>query len=178
MNYPKSTLLTRTHHTKENATEILSQSIRDKITPRSLVLCIGTDRCIGDALGPIVGTLLKEKNCRFPVYGTLDSPIHAVNLLTSIEAIKETHPNRHILAVDACLGYEHLIGNIHVKKGPIFPGKGVGKNLPGVGQTSIIGIVDKFHGEDCFSIHTIRLNLVTNIAKIIVNSIIRASYLS
>ena len=45
------------------------------------VLCVGTDRSTGDALGPITGTLLAETGSDvMDVWGTLDDPVHAVNL--------------------------------------------------------------------------------------------------
>ena len=44
-------------------------------------VCIGTDRSTGDSLGPLIGTLLVEKNIHpFHVYGSLENPIHALNL--------------------------------------------------------------------------------------------------
>ncbi|QZY54334.1 spore protease YyaC [Crassaminicella profunda] len=168
----------RVHYTNENASTILSETIKERISNSAVIICIGTDRCIGDALGPLVGTMLQNRDFRFPVYGTLDDPIHAVNLKESMEKIKGKHPNGFFIAVDACLGNEELIGNIHVKRGPIFPGKGVGKKLPGVGQMSIVGIVDKLNKEDCFSIHNIRLSLVMKMSEVIVDAFILATYLS
>lgn len=43
-----------------------------------IFLCIGTDRCTGDSLGPLIGhklKFLKRKN--FYIYGTLENPIHS-----------------------------------------------------------------------------------------------------
>ncbi|QEK11295.1 spore protease YyaC [Crassaminicella thermophila] len=178
VNYRKYPYRIQVNCVNENAVEILSQAIKDNLSDRVVVICIGTDRCIGDTLGPLVGTMLEDKNFRFPVYGTLDDPIHAVNLKESIKTIKKQHPDGFFIAVDACLGNEEMIGNIHIKKGPIFPGKGVGKRLPGVGHISIVGIVDKINHDDCFSMHNIRLSLVMKMAKIIVDAFVLATYLS
>ena len=50
-----------------------------------IFLCIGTDRCTGDSLGPLVGyrlkhisSLFKKKNIFF--YGSLESPVHSINI--------------------------------------------------------------------------------------------------
>ncbi|WP_202976435.1 spore protease YyaC [Anaerophilus nitritogenes] len=169
---------TRIHYAKENASLILSHALKEKINDQCVIICVGTDRCIGDALGPLVGTLLKDKNFRLPVYGTLDEPIHAINLEESISKIKSKHPKGFFIAIDACLGNEDLIGHIHIKKGPISPGKGVGKSLPNIGNLSIIGIVDQLNHEDCFSIHSIRLNLVMKMAQVIVDALKNSTYLS
>lgn len=168
----------RVHYTDENAVETLAQYIKDHLSEEMVILCIGTDRCIGDALGPIIGTMLKDKNFRYPLYGTIDHPVHAVNLTDAMENILSRHPQGFFIAIDACLGAEDAIGNIHIKKGPIFPGKGVGKKLPSVGHLSIVGIVDKINHEDAFAIHNIRLSLVMKMAKIISEAFLLATYLS
>ena len=38
---------------------MLSSIIKDVIDENTVIVCIGTDRAIGDALGPLVGTMLK-----------------------------------------------------------------------------------------------------------------------
>lgn len=168
----------RIHYAEENAVEVLAQILKKWISDEAVVLCIGTDRCIGDALGPLVGTMLVERNFRFPVYGTLDEPVHAVNLLKSVKKIQASHPNVFFIAVDACLGDGNLIGNVHIKQGPIFPGKGVGKKLPSIGDLSVVGIVDKMNHDDCLAIHNIRLSLIRKMAQVIVEAFMLATYLS
>lgn len=39
---------------------MLSSIIKDVIDENTVIVCIGTDRAIGDALGPLVGTMLKK----------------------------------------------------------------------------------------------------------------------
>ena len=53
----------------------------------TVVLCIGTDRATGDALGPLVGSLLSNSQCAYRVYGTLQHPVHALNLNDTIKKI-------------------------------------------------------------------------------------------
>ena len=53
----------------------------DKKYNRIAVVCIGTDRSTGDSFGPLVGFMLSR--CRiydFDVYGTIEEPVHAMNL--------------------------------------------------------------------------------------------------
>ena len=56
---------------------------------RELVfLCIGSDRITGDSLGPLIGYQLSPYCSRvFHVYGTLDDPVHALNLPDRISYI-------------------------------------------------------------------------------------------
>ena len=73
---------------------------------RELVfLCIGSDRITGDSLGPLIGYQLSPYCSRiFHVYGTLDDPVHALNLPDRISYIHSSHPEALLVAIDASLG--------------------------------------------------------------------------
>ena len=116
--------------------------------------------------------MLKNSDFKYPVYGTLDNPIHALNIYESIDQIKEKHPSSEFLAIDACLGSINNIGNIQIRKGPILPGKGVGKKLPQIGSHSIVGIVDKVDENNRFSFNNVRLNFILELAETIALSIL------
>lgn len=167
--------LAKVNYKKENVVQILSLVLKDLIDENTVVVCIGTDRAIGDALGPLVGTMLKNSDFKYPVYGTLDNPIHALNIYESIESIKNTHPNGNFLAIDACLGSKSSIGNIQVRKGPILPGKGVGKKLPQIGNYSIVGIVDKIDENNRFSFNNVRLSFILELSEMISLSLLLAT---
>ena len=79
------------------------------INPNSIIVCIGTDKCVGDCLGPLVGTFLEEHNFPLPVYGTLKDPIHALNLDKKLEEINKLHPNACIIGIDACIPLARFI---------------------------------------------------------------------
>lgn len=139
-------------------------------------MCIGTDRSTGDSLGPLVGTLLEEKNISpFYIYGTLENPIHAVNLEEKIKEINDKHDHPFIIAIDACLGRLKSVGMIQIGKGPVKPGAGVKKELPEVGDYHITGIVNVSGFMEYFVLQNTRLNLVLKMAKVISNGIYRAS---
>ena len=103
--------------------------LKDYMNENTLIVCIGTDKCIGDALGPLTGTLLEDSLFPLPIFGTLNAPIHALNLDKRLKEISITYPNACIIAIDACLGDASAIGEIHTRDEPIHPGKGVGKAL-------------------------------------------------
>lgn len=163
------------HFQDKEVVKVLSNNLWEHLKGNTIIVCIGTDRCIGDSLGPLVGTFLKKADFPYPVYGTLKNPIHAINLNDEIEKINSFHINPYIIAIDACLGEAECIGNIQIREGPIFPGKGVGKKLPSVGDISVIGIVDKFSLDDFFPIHNIRLSLVVDMAEIVTAAFLKAS---
>jgi putative sporulation protein YyaC len=138
-----------------------------------VILCIGTDRSTGDSLGPLVGSKLEGSNLHLKIYGTLDDPVHAVNLQEKIEQIRLSHNNPFILAIDACLGRTESIGFISIKEGPLQPGTGVNKNLPAVGNLQVIGIVNVGGFMEYMVLQNTRLNLVMKMANIISQGIIQ-----
>jgi len=156
----------------------LSNFLKDELNADTIIVCIGTDRCIGDCLGPLIGSMLEEKFFPLPIYGTVSNPIHALNLDRKLSNIKLKHPNSKIIGIDACLGPPSKIGEIQVRNYPINPGKGVGKSLSPVGDISIIGIVDSSDIDEPFTSRNIRLNLILEISKVITQGLIHGYYLS
>lgn len=163
------------HHDLEATTTIsnflLSHIPTNHSTP-ILFVCIGTDRSTGDALGPLVGSKLEQANLRnFHIYGTLDEPVHALNLEETIQNIHKTFHDPFIIAIDACLGKSQNIGSVTVGKGPSKPGAAMNKNLPTVGQMHIHGIVNVNGFMEFFVLQNTRLSLVMKMAETIASSI-------
>ncbi|KXZ39850.1 putative sporulation protein YyaC [Alkalithermobacter thermoalcaliphilus JW-YL-7 = DSM 7308] len=135
-----------------------------------VLLCIGTDRCTGDSLGPLTGYNLNKnvytrKNIH--IHGTLDNPVHAKNLLETINTIHSKYESPFVIAVDACLGNKESIGKIKLSNSPLRPGAGVNKNLPTVGDISILGIVNLGGFMEIMTLQSTRLNLVLKMSEVI-----------
>lgn len=145
---------------------LLSELDLGQVPP--VVLCIGTDRMIGDSLGPLVGSLLeKKRRSGLAVYGTLSCPVHALNLDETLDEIKKKHPRNPVIAVDASLGDSLQIGKISVRPGSLCPGSGVNKDLPLVGDISITGITGTDCSQPYLALQTARLSIVMEMAEII-----------
>lgn len=164
----------RTNYKDNSSTTLISEYLSKHLNEKVLIMCIGTDKCIGDCLAPLVGTFLTKNNFKHPVIGTLDNPVHAINIDGIIKKTLHDYPDYLIIAIDACIGFEDCIGDIQIKHSPIFPGKGVGKTLPHIGDLSIVGVVDTFDNSDIFSIRSIRLSFIMNMAETIANSLMLA----
>ncbi|WP_026695827.1 spore protease YyaC [Peribacillus kribbensis] len=163
-----------------DAAQKISKELLTLISPERnqpiVIVCIGTDRSTGDSLGPLVGTLLEEKSASsFHVYGTLEDPIHAVNLEERLREINRLHRNPFIIGIDACLGRLKSVGSIQIGQGPIKPGAGVNKELPAVGNMHITGIVNVSGFMEFFVLQNTRLSLVLKMARAIADGISRAS---
>lgn len=133
-----------------------------------VLLCIGSDRATGDCLGPIIGYKLSGlSHPDLVIYGTLAEPVHAKNLSETIAKIKKLHRNATILAIDASLGTSNHIGYITLGEGALYPGIGVDKDLPGVGDIYITGIVNISGMLNNMLLQTTRLSVVMQLADFI-----------
>lgn len=153
----------------------LSDTLGARCRPLTVV-CIGTDRSTGDALGPLVGTRLAEWRSvrdRIHVVGTLDEPVHAGNLRSAIESLGLAKPGvGHVLAIDACLGRVGSIGYITVGEGPLKPGAGVNKELPPIGDAYITGVVNVGGFMEYLVLQNTRLSLVIKMADAIARGVV------
>lgn len=123
---------------EEGIAHALSQMFFNQLP---VIICVGTDASIGDALGPIVGTILLEKQLPCIVYGSLDKPVTAKEIATIKEFVENVHKRSYVLVVDAAVGKFEDVGTIKVFDKPIKPGLGANKKLPELGDASIIGII-------------------------------------
>lgn len=145
----------------------LTQALRSIIPHKNIVfLCVGTDRSTGDSFGPLVGMYLQERG--LDVIGTLDDPVHAMNL---DEKLSEIPPGKFVIAVDACLGKPSSVGKYIISDGPLKPGAGVGKDLPAVGDASIAAVVNVGGFMEYFVLQNTRLSHVMQLAKNMADSV-------
>ena len=153
---------------------LLNQCIRssEKNWDEIVFICIGSDRITGDSLGPLVGHHLSQYHWKnISIYGTLEHPVHALNLETALAQIKKRHPSALYIAVDASLGSKKHVGFITVGTGPILPGAGVNKELPPVGDIFITGILNMSGAFEHLMLQTTRLSSVIRMADTIVSGI-------
>jgi len=158
------------HYKNSFAAIKIGHYLRPQINRSSAIVCIGTDKCIVDSLGPLTGTLLSKENLTVDIYGTLDRPVHALNINDYMKIIRNKNYDR-IIAIDACLSNKKNQGIIEVREGPITPGKGIGKILPEIGDLSIIGVVDSSDRDFHDLIQDTRLSLIYEMAEIICKGI-------
>lgn len=167
--YNEPTVLNRLSQRIEHFLETLPQE------RRIVVVCVGTDRSTGDSLGPIVGSALqRESSPHFDLYGTLDDPVHAMNLSDTLLRILRSSKQPFVIAIDACLGQVSSVGCIQLGSGPVRPGAGVNKELPPVGDIHMTGIVNVGGFMEYFVLQNTRLNLVMKMADIIAQSLLKA----
>lgn len=153
---------------------LIRDYLYDELTPiikqkRPIVfICIGTDRSTGDSLGPLVGEKLKYMiQNEVYIYGNLKEPVHAKNLNSTLDEINCKFNNPFIIAIDACLGDLDNVGKIYIDKKPLLPGIAVNKNLPPIGDISILGVVNISGSLEFMVLQNTRLYTVMTIADAI-----------
>lgn len=98
------------------------------------VLCIGTPHIVGDALGPLVGSMLKTHELKedVQIIGCLEEP---VTTTTYFEMIKRLRDDALVIVVDATLGTEAMTFDIVEK--PTKPGASLNSGIEPVGNISV-----------------------------------------
>lgn len=154
------------------AQRVLFKMVKDRFYA-PVIVCVGSDLAIGDSLGPIVGTMLKNRKeaQNFFVYGSLKTPVTAKEIRYLNEFLKKTHPYSPIIAVDAAVGEKNEIGLIKFSDDSLRPGAGANKRLERVGDCSILGIVAEKENFSFSKLNLTRLSIVYRMAEVIANAI-------
>lgn len=151
---------------------MMQEELKKEKKEKVLVLCIGTDRSTGDSLGPLIGHQLRKRGLKhIHVVGTLNRPVHAMNLEDTLYLIKAEYPDYLVIAVDASVGMSSHVGCITLGRGALKPGLGVSKELQAVGDLFITGIVSGCGSHDPMMLQSIRLSTVMRMAECISDSI-------
>ena len=151
---------------------LILEEMQEKGKDGVMFLCIGTDRSTGDSLGPLIGHKLRRRRLkRAAVIGTLERPVHAMNLDMYAEYIRMHYPDYVIVAIDASVGSSDHVGFATLGRGALRPGLGVSKKLDAVGDISITGIVGGSANQDPVMLQSVRLSMVMKMADCICEGI-------
>lgn len=149
---------------------LIGKTLKKLLCGRSpVVLCIGSDRVTGDALGPLTGHILtRQLNVPAYVYGSLFSPVTALNLEETVRFIGRRHAGLPVLAVDSSVGKAEDVGMIRILSGGLYPGSADGKSLPKVGDVSVTATVTD---APTAPLTSVRLGFVYRLAESIASGI-------
>lgn len=175
MQHSKYNKIDSIYHTDSFATHLISDyflSILPKNIHSATVLCIGTDRSTGDALGPMTGTLLQKLRPEIlRVQGSLDNPVHALNLNATLKELNEATEDTFVIALDASLGQLQSVGQFQYGLGSIMPGTALKKELPSVGDAFITGVINISGMMEYSVLQSTRFSLVYNMAETLAQSL-------
>ena len=122
---------------------------------QTVIVCFGTTAISGDALGPAVGNLLRDKY-KVPafVYGTQEHQVNGKNMGKWLEFIKTVHEGALFIAVDASLGGGDKVGQIVMRSDGVCPAAIKGKK-DRFGDVGILGVVAKNTSDPLMQLMTV-----------------------
>lgn len=124
-----------------------------------ILLCIGTNKLIGDCIGPMVGQMLKQETRKkdIIIYGNMMETVNFKNAKQTIEYILKKYERPFLITVDSALGTEETIKQIIVSKGIIKIGKSLGRSICYYSHINIKGIVGENKNTIQDNIETLRM---------------------
>ena len=146
----------------------------------TIIVCVGTPKVIGDAVGPITGSILKLSKFELPVYGTIEDPITSINYIDKRKEILDKHPNAKIVAIDAAFtNIKSEEGMIKFRTYGISPGRGIERDLKPLGDVSLVGIVCTYEKNETSESRVLKLIMenvtyVNNISETAATLIMRS----
>lgn len=129
-------------------------------------ICIGSNKIIGDCLGPLVGSYLKDR-ADFDVYGDMNNPVNFENAEHIMEEISCKYSNSLKILIDSALGDN--VGDIIIDDGEIEIGKGLSKKKKICGDISIKAVVGKNYNDSFQNIEELRNKKIEEINEIAMN---------
>lgn len=150
-----------------------------------IFLCVGTNRLVGDMVGPIVGEKLMNKvhhkriqklnNREIVVYGNMQHTLNLKNANEIIQYLQYKYKRPFIITIDAALGSEDMIEKILIGSGKIEIGKALENEIQYQSNIYIKGIVGKYSTvveENMNTLKSANIASIQRISNIIYDGII------
>lgn len=139
-------------------------------------LCIGTNMIIGDAFGPVVGSILKKcfnKNDEIEILGNLEDVITYSNIKEKFKP--NTYKNDLIIVIDSALSSKSNIGKIFIQNRGLRYAESLKKNNNMIGDISIKAVVGENSNNNIINFNNLQnvsLDKIHNMCNIVSNGII------
>lgn len=112
-----------------------------------VILCVGTNKLVGDSVGPIVGqklTRLLNKKENIKIYGNTKKNLNLKNAKQVLEEINRIYSKPFIITIDATLGPKEIIETIIISKGELEIGEALGHSIKYFSNINIKAIVGEY----------------------------------
>lgn len=148
-----------------------------------IILCIGTNKLVGDCIGPMVGEKLNSKlkkqkcNKNIIIYGNMKHTLNFKNARQVIEKIYMFYKKPFIITIDSALGTEKMIKQIVVDKGKIKIGNSLGRSICYNSNINIKGVVGENKNTLKENIQTLKIvkpELVIELSNVVANGICKS----
>ena len=136
-----------------------------------IILCVGTNKLVGDCVGPIVGNklarLLKQSN-NIIIYGNMKSTLNSKNARLIINKIFKDYSNPFIITIDAALGQKELINKVIINTGNIQIGNSIGHNISYFSHINIKAVVGEYKQtieENIYTLKNVNRNKINKVSN-------------
>ncbi len=127
-----------------------------------IFLCIGTEKIIGDSVGPIIGSNIKNlENEYIKVYGICGKNLDFSNAKNIIEKVYKKYSNPFIITIDAALSKEKRTGEIYIGEGFMKIGTALEKSITFYSNINIKCVVGKYNSLN----QKENINILNNVVK-------------
>ena len=143
-----------------------------------VILCIGTSKCIGDSLGPLVGEDLYSKvnQSNIYIFGNLKRNITYQNVDIVLNKIDKQIKNSYFIVIDSALSNRENIGKMVISKNKMIIGNALNKQNYEIGDLSIKGVVGE-NKKSCIQnfneLNNVSISLIKKLSRIISNKVIQ-----
>ena len=123
-----------------------------------VILCVGTNKLIGDSIGPMVGQKLEyllKNNENISVYGNMQETLNFKNADKVINTVCNKYQNPFIITIDAALGDKEMIEKIVVGVGKMQIGNSLGRSICYNSHVNIKGVVGGYKSNPIKNIETL-----------------------
>ena len=158
----------------------IMKKVNDRRYSNLIFICIGTNKIVGDSLGPIIGEILKKnlEQKNISVLGDLKNNVNINNIYQNLKNIQTKYSKPYIISIDSALSQTIEPERVYIIKKGLIPGSALKKKSIQIGNISIKGIVGKDEKSLIKNYYNLKmvdyklvLRLSKNISKIILNSI-------
>lgn len=121
------------------------EKINKKRYSNLIFVCIGSNKMVGDSLGPIIGEILyrnlKDENIK--VLGNLSHNINSKNINQTLKYVEKQYEKPYVISIDSALSNSIEPGNVFILKKGLVAGSALKKKSMEVGNICIKAIVGK-----------------------------------
>ena len=121
------------------------EKINKKRYSNLIFVCIGSNKMVGDSLGPLIGeTLYKNlKDKKIKILGNLKNNVNSKNINQTLKNIEKEYTKPYVISIDSALSNSIEPGNVFILKKGLVPGSALKKKSIVIGNISIKAIVGK-----------------------------------
>lgn len=141
-----------------------------------VILCVGTNKIVGDLFGPMVGQKLikKIKRKNVNIYGDSKNTLNFKNAENVLKSVFVEYRKPFIITIDAALGKENMIEKVFVSRGKIKIGNSLGRSICYNSQINIKGVVGKESNDIKENLKTLKMvepKVIENLSNTVVYGI-------